>query len=50
MSEGIFVPRGFEVMTKDGQIITQDIYFERTIPDLSTIDTRKFLSRKLELK
>ena len=50
MSEGIFVPRGFEVMTNNGEIITQDIYFERTKPELSTTDTRKFLSRKLQLK
>lgn len=50
MSEGIFVSRGFEIMKKDGQIITQDIYFERTKEELSKTDTRKFLSRKLQLK
>ena len=47
MSEGIFTQRGFEVMKEDGKIITQDISFIRTIPDLPTIDTRKFLCKKL---
>ena len=50
MSEGIFVKRGFEVMKDNGIIITQQVSFERTKPDLPTLDTRKFLSKKLILK
>ncbi len=50
MSEGIFVNRGFEVMKENGNIITQEVSFERTKADLPTLDTRKFLSKRLILK
>ncbi len=50
MSEGIFVQNGFEVMKNNGIIITEDISFPRTLPDLPETDTRKFLSRKLVIK
>ncbi len=48
MSEKIFLDRGFEVMYDNGQIITQDVSFPRTRSDISEVDTRKFLSKKLE--
>ncbi len=47
MSEKIFTDRGFKVMTKDGEIITQDVVFPRTVEGLSNSDTRKFLSKTL---
>lgn len=50
MSEGIFAQRGFEIMRKDGQIITEDVSFARTNPDIPSVDTRKFLSLKLDRK
>lgn len=50
MSEPIFLANGFEVMKKDGELITQDVWFKRTRPDIPETDTRKFLSRRLKLK
>ena len=47
MSERIFEERGFEIMTKDGQIITEEVSFPRTILTLPNTDKRKFLSKKL---
>lgn len=34
-------------MTKDGQIITEEVSFPRTILTLPNTDKRKFLSKKL---
>lgn len=48
MSEKIFVDRGFEVIKNNGVIITEDVSFPRTNPAVNNIDTRKFLSLKLE--
>ena len=47
MSEGLFIPKGFEVMKNNGKIITQECSFKRTREDLPEIDIRKFLSKKI---
>lgn len=47
MSEGIFARKGFEIVRKDGLIVTEDVYFPRTNSSISDIDKRKFLTKKL---
>ena len=48
MSEGIFKKQGFEIVNdKNGNILTQEVQFERTKPDLPTSDIRKFLIKKI---
>lgn len=47
MSERIFMNYGFDVMKKDGIIITEEVSFERTNPEISNTDVRKFLSKRL---
>ena len=50
MSERIFIERGFNIIyDESGNIITQDVSFER-IDGIVKKDTRKFLSKRLELK
>lgn len=47
MSEGLFIPKGFEVMKNEKGIITQECSFKRTRDDLEEVDIRKFLSKKI---
>ena len=47
MSEGLSKKQGFEVMKNNGNIITQDCYFERCNDEINPIDTRKFLVKTL---
>lgn len=50
MSERIFLERGFIIIRdENNNIVTQDVSFERTNGIIKQ-DTRKFLSKRLELK
>lgn len=50
MSEKIFLERGFNIIRdENNNIVTQDVSFERT-DGIIKQDTRKFLSKRLELK
>jgi GNAT superfamily N-acetyltransferase len=47
MSERLMLPYGFKpILDKDGNIITEDVSFDRTNDNLETLDRRKFLSKK----
>ena len=47
MSERIMIPYGFKpIVDENGNLITEDVSFDRTREDLDTVDKRKFLSKK----
>ena len=47
MSERLMLPYGFKpILDKDGNIITEDVSFDRTNDNLETLDRRKFLFKK----
>ena len=49
MSEGLFIPYGFEtIRDENNQIITQTCEFPRVKPELPETDVRKFLVKKLK--
>ena len=48
MSEGLMIPYGFKNITdEEGNIIVEKCEFPRTI-DISSVDERKFLIKKLK--
>ena len=48
MSEGIAKSRGFEIMKNNNEIITEEVSFKRTNPDISETDMRKFLVKRFK--
>ena len=48
MSEGIAKSRGFEIMKNNNGIITEEVSFKRTNPDISETDMRKFLVKRFK--
>lgn len=48
MSEGIAKSRGFEIIKNNNEIITEEVSFKRTNPDISETDMRKFLVKRFK--
>lgn len=48
MFEPIAAKHGFEVVTKDGEVVTQDVEFDRIDPNAPKTDKRKFLTKKFK--
>ena len=47
MSEKLMIPYGFKpIIDNNGEIITEDVSFSRTIDNLDSIDKKKFLSKR----